>query len=281
MTAMAETSRGDWWLAKLGQGTRQEFDYVPEIEGRLPAGLAGTLYRNGPGLYERAGFKKWNLLDGDGMIRATSFADGAVRFRTRFVRTKKFEAEEKAGRFLYPTWTTPAPRRWENIPGYPSLGQAGVTAVVKDGRLHAFDEVGLPYGLDPASLETTGPLNPDCRRPGQGSLGLQGAYQDGRRERRLGLDRHPGSGEAGPPCPGEGSRGTAQGAGRAAEPAGRGLFPRFLLGEPLCGLPAAARLCSRPCPWFWAFAATPTACAGRLRREVCWSWSTPQASARR
>jgi hypothetical protein len=43
MTAMAETSRGDWWLAKLGQGTRQEFDYVPEIEGRLPAAWAARL----------------------------------------------------------------------------------------------------------------------------------------------------------------------------------------------------------------------------------------------
>ena len=40
MTAMAETSRGDWWLAKLGEGTREEFDYAPEIEGRLPAGLS-------------------------------------------------------------------------------------------------------------------------------------------------------------------------------------------------------------------------------------------------
>src|SRR6185369_6037451 len=158
----------DWWPAKLGQGTREEFDYIPEIEGRLPTGLTGTLYRNGPGLYERAGFKKWNLLDGDGMIRATSFAGGSVRFRTRFVRTRKFEAEEKAGRFLYPTWTTPAPRRWENIPGYPSLGQAGVTAVIKGGRLHAFDEVGLPYGLDPASLDTTGLIDPDPGAPAKG-----------------------------------------------------------------------------------------------------------------
>jgi carotenoid cleavage dioxygenase-like enzyme len=168
MTAMAETSRGDWWLAKLGEGTREEFDDVPEIEGRVPAGLSGTLYRNGPGLYERAGFKKWNLLDGDGMIRATSFAGGSVRFRTRFVRTKKFEAEDKAGRFLYPTWTTPAPRRWENIPGYPRLGQAGVTTVAKGGRLYAFDEVGPPYGLDPASLETTGLVKPDSDAQARG-----------------------------------------------------------------------------------------------------------------
>src|SRR5215469_9359759 len=157
MTAMDSSLA---WLTKLGESRREELEETPEIEGRLPAGLSGTLYRNGPGLYERAGVKKRNLLDGDGMIRATSFAEGKVHFRTRFVRTAKFEAEDKAGRFLHPTWTTLAPRFWENIPGYPRLGQAGVTAVVKAGLLHAFDEVGLPYGLDPVTLATTGPVDP-------------------------------------------------------------------------------------------------------------------------
>jgi len=149
---MTATDSSLAWLTKLAEARREELEETPEIEGRLPARLSGTLYRNGPGLYERAGVTKRNLLDGDGMIRATSFAEGEVRFRTRFVRTAKFEAEDKAGRFLYPTWTTPAPRYWENIPGYPQLGQAGVTAVVKAGLLHAFDEVGLPYALDPATL---------------------------------------------------------------------------------------------------------------------------------
>ena len=157
---MTATDSSLAWLTKLAEGRREELEETPEIEGRLPSRLSGTLYRNGPGLYERAGVTKRNLLDGDGMIRATNFAEGKVRFRTRFVRTAKFEAEDKAGRFLYPTWTTPAPRYWENIPGYPRLGQAGVTAVVKAGLLHAFDEVGLPYGLDPATLETTGPVDP-------------------------------------------------------------------------------------------------------------------------
>lgn len=162
------------WLTKLGEGRREELDEEPEIEGRLPAGLTGTLYRNGPGLYERAGFKKRNLLDGDGMIRATSFTEGKVRFRTRFVRTAKFEAEDKAGHFLYPTWTTPAPRYTENIPGYPRLGQAGVTAVVKAGLLHAFDEVGLPYGLDPETLATSGLVDPDDVPAGKGDSDRRG-----------------------------------------------------------------------------------------------------------
>jgi all-trans-8'-apo-beta-carotenal 15,15'-oxygenase len=73
--------------------------YSAEIEGRLPEGLSGTLYRNGPGLFERDGFRKWNLIDGDGMIRATTFANGRVRFRNHFVRTAKYVAEQKAGPF--------------------------------------------------------------------------------------------------------------------------------------------------------------------------------------
>jgi all-trans-8'-apo-beta-carotenal 15,15'-oxygenase len=70
------------WLAKLGEGLPQEFDYPAEIEGRLPNGLSGTLYRNGPGRFDRDGFRKWTLFDGDGMIRATSFASGRARFAT-------------------------------------------------------------------------------------------------------------------------------------------------------------------------------------------------------
>jgi all-trans-8'-apo-beta-carotenal 15,15'-oxygenase len=148
------------FLAKLGQGLPAEFDYAAEIEGKLPDGLSGTLYRNGPGLFERDGFKKRNLLDGDGMIRATSFAGGQARFRNRFVRTDKYLAEEEAGAFLYPTWTTPAPGFLDNIPCIPSRSQAGVTPVVKDGVLYAFDELGVPYGVDPVTLDTMHPIDP-------------------------------------------------------------------------------------------------------------------------
>lgn len=148
------------WLAKLAEGLPEEFSYTADIEGQLPEGLSGTLYRNGPGLFERDGFRKWTILDGDGMIRATTFAGGQARFRNRFVRTEKYQAEQKAGAFLYPTWTTPAPSFLANIPCIPSRSQAGVTPVVKNGVLYAFDELGAPYGLDPVSLNTEREIDP-------------------------------------------------------------------------------------------------------------------------
>ena len=39
------------------------------VEGRLPAGLRGTLYRNGPGLLARKGQRYRHWFDGDGLIR--------------------------------------------------------------------------------------------------------------------------------------------------------------------------------------------------------------------
>ena len=60
------------------------------------------------------------------MIQAIDLMDGKTRYRNHFVRTPKYLREQAAGRFLFPTWTTLAPRLWENIPGTPPFSQAGV-----------------------------------------------------------------------------------------------------------------------------------------------------------
>lgn len=144
------------WLSGLACSMTQEHDYYPEVQGQLPAALQGTLYRNGPGRYELGWVRKTHLLDGDGMIQAFDFFGGRVRYRNRFVRTQKFLQEEQAGRFVLPTWTTRAPGGiWRNI-GNKIKSQAGVTVVARPDRLYAFDEVDLPYGLNPDTLETLG-----------------------------------------------------------------------------------------------------------------------------
>lgn len=156
------------WYAPLGQALDDEYDYQAEVEGDLPADLRGTLYRNGPGLFERAGYRKGHLLDGDGMIRAFDFTDAGVRFRNRFVRTTKYVAEQAAGRYLHATWGTRAPGGMlANVGGGNMISQAGVTPVVWDGRLLAFDETGLPWALDLASLEAQGEyrVGPDAKHP--------------------------------------------------------------------------------------------------------------------
>lgn len=145
------------WQASLGKSLETEHDYVVDVEGQLPDGLTGSLFRNGPGLFERGGIRKRNLLDGDGMIRAYDFADGKVRYRNRFVRTEKFLAEEERGEYAYSTWSTRSPGgMFSNIGGGTMLSQAGITAVHRNGDLLAFDEVGSPYALDPVTLETLG-----------------------------------------------------------------------------------------------------------------------------
>jgi all-trans-8'-apo-beta-carotenal 15,15'-oxygenase len=41
-----------------------------QLEGKLPDACLGTLYRNGPALYERAGQRYGHWFDPDGMVQA-------------------------------------------------------------------------------------------------------------------------------------------------------------------------------------------------------------------
>ena len=83
----------------LGVSERGGRNETPEIEGKIPSELKGSLYRNGPGLFERGELRKPHLLDGDGLVQRLSFTDGTAHYQNAFVRTPKFIAEEKADAF--------------------------------------------------------------------------------------------------------------------------------------------------------------------------------------
>lgn len=141
----------------IGVSERGGRDYAPRVEGTLPPELRGSLYRNGPGLFERGGHRLRHLLDGDGLVQRLSFTDGRVRYQNAFVQTPKFGSERKAGKFLYGTWTTRRPGGFlRNIGGGVSHSQAGVTVYPVHGKVIARDEVGPTFELDPATLETKG-----------------------------------------------------------------------------------------------------------------------------
>jgi len=128
------------------------------ITGRLPQGLSGVLYRNGPGKFRRGGRTKRSVLDGDGVIQRLELADGRARYARRFVRTPKLAAETAANRFLYPTWTTTAPGFLANV-GQHIESQAGITVYSVNGKLLVLDEVAPGFELDPATLETLRPAS--------------------------------------------------------------------------------------------------------------------------
>jgi all-trans-8'-apo-beta-carotenal 15,15'-oxygenase len=67
---------------------------LPILAGAIPAGLAGTLYRNGPGRLERAGKRVGHWFDGDGAILAVKFGDGAASGVYKYVQTEGYQAME-------------------------------------------------------------------------------------------------------------------------------------------------------------------------------------------
>ena len=140
----------------MARSLTTEHSYQPDIEGNIPKEIQGTLYRNGPGLFERQGVRKKNILDGDGMVQAFHFNNGKVKYLNRFVRTNKWLEEENADKYLFNTWTTRRPGgalKNAFLQGE-FRGQAGVTVRVFNGKLYAFGESSLPYELDPETLET-------------------------------------------------------------------------------------------------------------------------------
>ncbi|MFO1340274.1 MAG: carotenoid oxygenase family protein [Burkholderiaceae bacterium] len=128
------------------------------LEGRLPDGLRGTLFRNGPALFERAGRRYEHWFDGDGMVQAWRFdGEGRVSHRGRFVQTAKFRAEQAAGEFLVPAYGTAiAPKR--PVRGADDMNVANTSVLPLPGRLLALWEGGSAYALDRETLATQGPV---------------------------------------------------------------------------------------------------------------------------
>jgi len=98
-------------------------------------------------------YRHW--LDGDGTVCSLQFGGGQVQFTNRFVRSKKFKEESEQGRCLYRTFGT-AFKDDQLKHGLGLESPANVSVYPFNGTLLAFGEQGLPYELDPQTLETRG-----------------------------------------------------------------------------------------------------------------------------
>ena len=77
-----------------------------QITGEMPKELCGTLYRNGPNpQFAPRGPYHW--FGGDGMIHAFHIENGNVSYKNRWVRTPKWEIENKEGEGLSGTFGNP------------------------------------------------------------------------------------------------------------------------------------------------------------------------------
>jgi carotenoid cleavage dioxygenase len=124
------------------------------IEGRLPADLQGTFYRNGPGRFELDGERYHHWFDGDGFVQRWRIGDGQASHQGRFVETRKFLDESAAGQFLYPTFGTRIARR--GFRDNDSLNVANTNLLPFNGKLYALWEGGSATEVDPDTLATIG-----------------------------------------------------------------------------------------------------------------------------
>lgn len=136
-------------------GTLETAD-IP-LRGRLPEGLRGTLYRNGPARFKLGSSRYRHWFDGDGMVQAFHLGQGQPSHRGVLLRTPKLLQEEAAGRFLYPAFGTPLADE-SPVRDADSLNTANINLLPMAGgrKLYALWEGGSALQLDPQTLAAQG-----------------------------------------------------------------------------------------------------------------------------
>ncbi|MDX9873463.1 MAG: carotenoid oxygenase family protein [Spongiibacteraceae bacterium] len=125
------------------------------IEGAIPADLNGTWYRAGPDRQYPPMTGEDIFIDGEGMVHRIHFDNGHVDYRSRWVRTRRFELQEQARRSLFGRYRN----RYTSDPSVRdvSMGTANTNAIYHGGKLLVLKEDDLPYQCDPVTLDTIGP----------------------------------------------------------------------------------------------------------------------------
>lgn len=124
-----------------------------EIEGTLPAAIAGAFYQVSPDPQFAPMLGQDIFFNGDGMVSAFFFKEGKVSLRRRYVQTARLLAQRHAGRSLNGVYRNV----WTNDPQAAADNTTANTTVLKhNGVLLALKEDALPYAMDPETLETLG-----------------------------------------------------------------------------------------------------------------------------
>ncbi len=151
-------NREDWASAYCNVEKELKNVELKLVKGKVPNDLCGTFYRNGPGQLERGGQWVHHPFDGDGMIAAIQFKEGKVKLTNKFIRTKAWEEEQKAQKFLYRgVFGTQKPGGPLSNAFDLRLKNIANTNVIKLGEnLLALWEADSPHALNPRTLETYG-----------------------------------------------------------------------------------------------------------------------------
>ncbi|KAH8588858.1 isoeugenol monooxygenase [Bisporella sp. PMI_857] len=122
------------------------------VYGEIPKTIDGTWYRVHPDSNTLPPLD-FPFVDGDGIVSAYRFKKGQVSMKVKYVETERYLLERNAGRQLFGRYRNP----YDNHPCLRLANDttANTNVVYWGGDLLAISERGLPYALDPDTLETT------------------------------------------------------------------------------------------------------------------------------
>ena len=139
---------------------------MESVSGEIPRDLEGTYFRNGPGKFDfiGSGERAKHPFDGDGFLVSVALRGSRAFFRSRFVETEGFRAEEVSGEILFRNtfgtqrkWSRPElERALANFGDSSQKNVANTNVILWQGKLLALWEASQPHRVDPRSLKTLG-----------------------------------------------------------------------------------------------------------------------------
>ncbi len=153
--AFATALEREPWLLAFRSVEREAYNAPATVEGTMPEGLEGTLFRNGPARHEIGEFRYHHWFDGDGMLQAWRIGPGGIRHEARMIATRKYLAELDAGRALYRGFATIPPNP-KPVTSPDLINVANISVLAHHGELYALWEAGSPWSMNAETLETKG-----------------------------------------------------------------------------------------------------------------------------
>jgi all-trans-8'-apo-beta-carotenal 15,15'-oxygenase len=152
---LAGAAPGDWTLGVADVDRDVPLETLRLVQGRMPVGLTGTLFRNGPAKFRRAGGKSGHWFDGDGLVRRFHFDGDKASLNARFVDTPKRRLETKLDAMVVPGFGT-LQGKGAKLSGPDDANAANTSVMMSGGELFALHEAGSPSRLNPETLESLG-----------------------------------------------------------------------------------------------------------------------------
>ncbi|MFY8141719.1 MAG: carotenoid oxygenase family protein, partial [Caulobacter sp.] len=151
----AAASAGDWTLGVADVEADLPRRALSRLHGRAPAGLSGTLFRNGPAKFHRPGGSAMHWFDGDGMVRAFRIDEDQASLTARFLDTPKRRADTAANGVVTAGFGTPH-RKGGRGANNDDVNAANISVMAAGGEMWALWETGSPMAFDPVTLESRG-----------------------------------------------------------------------------------------------------------------------------